>query len=113
MNDPQLSNLLDDLDSAHLASDGMSRLVVTRLAEQRIPYQAMLGKVKLDGKVIYPHFWVEANGCVIDYRARPQLGDDTRAPHGVVPREQLEAQYEGQAIVIDPLPEYLFQLIKH
>lgn len=112
MNDPQLSNLLDDLDSAHLAGDGMSRLVVTRLAEQRIPYQAMLGKVKLDGKVIYPHFWVEANGCVIDYCARPQLGDE-RVPHGAVPREQLKAQYEGQEIVIDPLPEYLFKLIKH
>lgn len=112
MNDPQLSKLLDDLDSAHLADDGLSRLVVTRLAEKRIPYQAMLGKVKLDGKVIYPHFWVEANGCVIDYRARPQF-DDERAPHGAVPREQLQAEYEGLEIVIDPLPKYLVELIKH
>lgn len=112
MNDPQLSNLLDDLDSAHLAGDGLSRLVVTRLAEKRIPYRAMLGKVKLDGKELYPHFWVETDDCVIDYRARPQL-NDKRAPHGAVPREQLEAQYEGQEIVIDPLPDYLFELVRH
>ena len=54
----------------------------------------------------------DEHSCVIDYRARPQLGDE-RAPHGAVPREQLQAEYEGQEIVIDPLPDYLFKLIKH
>ena len=58
----------------------MSRLVVTRLAKQRIPYRAMLGQVELGGKVVAPHFWVEADGCVIDYRARQRLGGDQRVP---------------------------------
>jgi hypothetical protein len=86
MNHPQLKNLLDDLDTAKVECDAMSRLVVTRLAKQHIPYRAMLGQVELDGKVVKPHFWVEADGCVIDYRARQRLGGDERVPHGVVPQ---------------------------
>lgn len=113
MNQPQLKKLLDDLDSAKAACDGLSRLVVTRLAEQRIPYKAMLGELELDGKVVSPHFWVEVDDCVIDYRARRELGNTDDAPHGVVPREALKARYQGQEIVIDPLPDYLFKLLKH
>lgn len=44
MNEPQLKDLLDDLDAAKVECDAMSRLVVTRLAKQRIPYRAMLGQ---------------------------------------------------------------------
>lgn len=110
MNEPQLKTLLDDLDSAKAADDGVSRLVVTRLARKRIPYKAMLGKLELDGKVVSPHFWVETDDCVIDYRARQLLGNDA-APHGVIARETLKARYQGQEIVIDPLPEYLEQVM--
>lgn len=112
MNDPQLNDLLDDLDSAEATSDGLSRLVVTRLAEKRIPHQAMLGTVELDGKVISPHFWVETDDFVIDYRARQHLGDDARLPHGVIAKNKIAANYQGQSIVIDPLPDYLFELHK-
>ncbi|MCQ4347061.1 hypothetical protein NGA35_06405 [Pseudomonas stutzeri] len=113
MNEPQLKSLLDDLDSANAAADGLSRLVVTRLAEKRIPYRAMLGTVELDGKRIYPHFWVEADGCLIDYRACRLLGDDERLPHGVIAKDRLQARYEGTSIVIDPLPDYLFEQLVH
>ncbi|MDH0496876.1 hypothetical protein [Stutzerimonas stutzeri] len=114
MNEPQLKDLLDDLDAAKVECDAMSRLVVTRLAKQRIPYRAMLGQVELDGKVVAPHFWVEADGCVIDYRARQRLGGNQRVPHGVVPREAVKAHYQGQQVVIDPLPDYLYEVaIKH
>lgn len=113
MNEPQLKTLLDDLDSAKATDDAMSRLVVTRLAKQRIPYQAMLGKLEVDGKVIYPHFWVETDGCVIDYRARQQLGAEAEIPHGVVARDEVKGRYEGMEIVIDPLPDYLFEILKH
>lgn len=114
MSYPQLKNLLDDLDAAKVECDAMSRLVVTRLARQHIPYQAMLGQVELDGKVLSPHFWVEADGCVIDYRARQRLGGDERAPHGVVPREAVQAHYAGHRVVIDPLPDYLYEVaVKH
>lgn len=112
MNEPQLKTLLDDLDSVKADGDAMSRLVVTRLAKQRIPYKAMLGKLELGGKVVSPHFWVEVDDCVIDYRARQKL-DSNAAPHGVVSREALKAHYDGQEIVLDPLPDYLFDLVKH
>lgn len=110
MNEPHLKNLLDDLDAAKVECDAMSRLVVTRLAKQQIPYQVMLGQVELDGEVLSPHFWVEASGCVIDYRARQQLKGDQRVPHGVVPLEAVQAHYKGQQVVIDPLPDYLYEV---
>lgn len=111
MSDPQLKNLLDDLDATPGECDATSRLVVTRLAEKRIPYRVMMGQVELDGKVASPHFWVEADDCVIDYRARQQLGTDQRVPHGVVSRSAVQAQYKGQQVVIDPLPDYLYKVI--
>lgn len=114
MNHSQLQNLLDDLDAAKVECDAMSRLVVTRLAKQKIPYQVMLGQVELDGKVLAPHFWVEADGCVIDYRARQQLDGDQRVPHGVVPAEAVQAHYQGTEVVIDPLPDYLYEIaVRH
>lgn len=113
MNGPQLQSLLDDLNPAKVECDAMARLVVTRLAEKRIPFQAMLGRVELDGKSVYPHFWVEADGCVIDFHARRELGDDTRLPDGVAARTEVGNQYQGISIVIDPLPDYLFSLLKH
>lgn len=111
MNDPQLQNLLDDLDATQGECDATSRLVVTRLAQKRIPYRVMMGQVELDGKVASPHFWVEAQDCVIDYRARQRLGSDQRVPHGVVRRNAVQAQYKGQQVVIDPLPDYLYELL--
>mgnify|MGYP003539118390 CR=1 FL=1 len=111
MSDPQLKNLLDDLDAVQGTSDATSRLVVTRLAQKRIPYRVMMGQVELDGKVVSPHFWVEADDYVIDYRARQRLGSDQRVPHGVVRRSSVQAQYKGQQVVIDPLPEYIYKVI--
>ncbi|QLF94250.1 hypothetical protein HW090_14010 [Pseudomonas sp. ABC1] len=113
MTEPQLKNLLDDLDTRQADADAISRLVVTRLAKQHIPYRAMLGKLELDGKIVSPHFWVEADGCVIDYRGRQRLNNDSRAPHGVFAREKASARYQGQQIVIDPLPDYMLAAIKH
>ena len=38
----------------------------------------------------------------------------TSGPHGVVPREAVKAHYQGQQVVIDPLPDYLYEVaIKH
>jgi len=108
VNDPQLKNLLDDLDSTKAAGDGVSRLVVTRLAKKHIPYRVMLGRLELQDKVVYPHFWVEAGGCVIDYRAAQQVDDKSGVPHGVIPLDSVKGRYQGQEIVIDPLPDYLY-----
>ncbi len=109
MNAPQLESLLNDLESARVDSDGMTRLVVTSLVKQRIPYRVMLGKLQQGDKVVSPHFWVEANDCVIDYRARQALGDAAGVQHGVIPQAEVQNQYQGQEIVIDPLPDYLFE----
>ena len=103
MNTQDLQCLLDDLDTTQTASDSLSRLVVSRLAKKGIPYKAMLGKLEVGGRVVSPHFWVESNGCVIDYRG----GNDKR---GVFTKAEAPA-YQGSEIVIDPLPDYLFEQI--
>lgn len=105
----QLQRLLDDLDTTHTASDSLSRLVVSRLAKLGFPYKAMLGKLEVGGRVVSPHFWVESNGCVIDYRGARQIGI-VECPHGVFAKAKAPA-YQGKEIVIDPLPDYLFEQI--
>ena len=101
MNTQDLQRLLDDLDTTHTASDSLSRLVVSRLAKQGVPYKAMLGKLEVGGRVVSPHFWVESNGCLIDYRG----GNDKR---GVFAKAEAPA-YQGTEIVLDPLPDYMFE----
>jgi hypothetical protein len=107
MNSMELQQLLDDLDATHTASDSLSRLVVSRLAKRGVPYKAMLGKLEVGGKVVAPHFWVESNGCVIDYRGARQLGT-VEFPHGVFAKAEA-ATYQGTEIVLDPLPDYMFE----
>ena len=107
MNTQDLQRLLDDLDTTHTASDSLSRLVVSRLAKQGVPYKAMLGKLEVGGRVVSPHFWVESNGCVIDYRGARHLGT-VECPHGVFAKADVSA-YQGTEIVLDPLPDFLFE----
>ena len=107
MNTQDLQRLLDDLDTTQTASDSLSRLVISRLAKQGIPYKAMLGKLEVGGRVVSPHFWVESNGCVIDYRASRQIGA-MEIPHGVFAKADAPS-YQGTEIVIDPLPDYMFE----
>lgn len=101
MNTLDLQQLLNDLDATQTASDGLSRLVVSRLAKRGVPYKAMLGKLETGDRVVSPHFWVESNGCVIDYRG----GAEQR---GVFAKAEAPA-YQGTEIVLDPLPDYMFE----
>lgn len=105
-----LQDLLKDLSASTNASDEINRLVVTRLARERIPYRAMLGKIEVNGKAITPHIWIEADGCIIDYTAGKAANDEL--PQGVIPLESAPA-YKGREIIIDPLPDYLYEVINH
>ncbi len=106
----QLQNLLNDLSDSSNSSDEINRLVVTRLAREQIPYRAMLGKVVVNGKAIAPHIWIEADGCVIDFTAGAAANEEL--PQGVMPKASASA-YEGREIIIDPLPDYLYEVINH
>ena len=108
----QLKTLLDDLSSSNNDSDAINRLVVTRLAREHIPYRAMLGRVVVEGKVITPHIWVEADGCVIDYTAGNNAANE-EIPQGVIPMTEAAADYQGSEIIIDPLPDYMYAVINH
>lgn len=107
MNSLELQQLLNDLDATQTASDCLSRLVVSRLAKRGVPYKAMLGKLDVGGRVVSPHFWVESSGCVIDYRGGRQVGA-LECPHGVFAKAEAPA-YQGTEIVLDPLPDYMFE----
>lgn len=106
-----LRALLDPLDAAAVECDGMTRLVVTRLAEAGIPCQAMLGTLRLNGQVVRPHFWVEVAGLLVDYRARLWLGTTADVPHGVFLRDSTAAVYTGAPVCIEPLPPGLAEII--
>lgn len=108
----QLQTLLNDLSASDNASDEINRLAVTRLMREHIPFRAMLGKVEVNGKVIAPHIWLEADGCIIDYTAGRNAANE-ELPQGVMPLGAAPAHYEGQEIVIDPLPEYMYAVINH
>lgn len=110
MNESELRNLLDDLQYADADSDAMSRLVVTRLDQRKIPHRCLLGKVEWQGKAVSPHFWVEVGDFIIDYCADRHLGD-ARAPQGVLRRAASAERYQGVEIVIDPWPEYIYKVV--
>lgn len=110
MTESELKGLLDDLECADAESDAMSRLVVTRLAKRNIPYRAMLGSVEWQGKTVAPHFWVEVGDCVIDYCAG-RVFPGVRVPAGVLSKAVAGARYQGQEIVIDAWPDYLYSVV--
>lgn len=111
MNASVLRDLLNDLLDSAYPSDVTSRLVVSRLSWNRIAHRAMLGRVCLGEQALSPHFWVEVGDHIIDFCAEPALAGQGEVPRGVFPASEVEGLYQGQEIVIDPLPEYLYQLI--
>ncbi|MFC3608644.1 hypothetical protein [Stutzerimonas tarimensis] len=108
MNACVLRDLLTDLVDSPYPSDAASRLVVTRLSWNRIPHRAMLGQVRLGDRVLKPHFWVEVGDQIIDYAAREGRSEMLQ---GVFSAREAEGMYQGQEIIIDPLPKYLCDLI--
>jgi hypothetical protein len=109
----KLSLLLDPLDSAPVECDGMSSLVATLLSKEGVQYQGMSGSIQPTGQSgVIPHFWIEVDDLVIDYRARMWLGDHPEIPHGVFSKADHAQRYQGTPVQINPLPEFIFQMLK-
>ncbi len=107
----RLEMLLDPLDTAPVECDGMTRLVVTLLARNRLPYQAYVGTLTFEGGSI-AHFWVESEHLRIDYRARMWFNGDKRLNHGVFEIKDSLDVYEGHPCSIEPLSDVLFKILR-
>ena len=107
----ELRELLDDLDAAPVECDGMTRLVIGRLAKAGIAYRAYVGSITLGDKAMSPHWWVEVDGLTIDYRAKMWLGDSPMVPHGVFRQDTCGTRYEGTEIELEPLPDGLAEIM--
>lgn len=108
-----LSALLDPLDTAPVECDGMSSLIATLLTKEGIPYKGMAGSIQPAGHSgTIPHFWIEVDDLVIDYRARMWLGNNPSIPHGVFTKADHAQQYQGTPVEINPLPDFIFQMLK-
>lgn len=106
-----LRRLLDPLDHAAVECDGMARLVCTVLAEHGIEHTAFVGELRLNERVVRPHYWIEVGEFLIDYRARMWLGEGGEVPHGVCLKSELSAQYQGESCDIAPMPPALFRFL--
>lgn len=107
----QLEALVADLHDAPVECDGITRLVVTRMADAGIAHQAYLGELTTPVGRIDLHYWVRVAGWVIDLRARMWLGDQAGVPNGVVEDRGNPWVYEGRPVEVSPVPPALFALL--
>lgn len=109
----RLEALLSHLDDKPVECDGMSSLVATLLHRNGIAYQGMCGQIvpKQLGSPI-PHVWVEVGELVVDFRARMWMGDLPDVPHGVFLKADHPDLYRGNPVEIEPLPDFLFQILQ-
>ena len=77
-----VSAILDRFDAlSELECDGFTRVASYALREAGIAHQAMYGLVGTPRHELSPHFWIEVDGWIVDYRLRMNAGSDM--PHGV------------------------------
>ncbi len=105
--------LLDPYKKSPVECDGMVRLCSTILYQHDIEHQPMVGTLSKGERTISPHFWLDLpSGERIDYRARMWLGNSESVPHGIfVPSEYPQVNYKGNSIKLEPLPQFLFEIL--
>ena len=75
---------LDQLDTAQLECDGVSRCLSTLLDREDVQHEVHLGWVEVEGRcAVTPHFWIQLSGFIVDLRLRMWLGNRPEFPHGV------------------------------
>ena len=112
MNEKQITIIdkIKKLDSAPVECDGFVRLVSRELDRWDQDYIIKCGVAKSEGGgVIGHHYWVEWGELLIDFRARMWLGDC--AQHGVLKKSDVEHLYEGKTIQMQPVTDFLEQLL--
>lgn len=99
------------LDPVPVECDGFVRLVITALSRHNQEYKVYCGSVKTSkGDFFRPHYWVEWNDQIIDFRARMWLGQDCQ--HGFLDKREYNELYDGEEVCIAPLAPVMEQILK-
>lgn len=104
ISDPILQKLaMLSIHCPFLECDGFSRVVAYTLKEAGIPYTCWVGSVFRGGDLLFrPHFWVSAEGYILDYRLLMWIGEGGTTPHGCfLPSDYPDFTYEGQETNLD------------
>ena len=84
----------------HLECDGLTRVVSHILSSRGVLHRTMVGSLYHASckRVVEPHFWIEIDDCILDYRARMWLGSTGTVPHGLFDPEDYEVAYQGDEV---------------
>ena len=94
-----IETLLSDYDAdlPHLECDGFTRVAHYTLHINGVPHRCYVGTCTVNGRTVDPHFWIQYESLIIDYRLRCWAGQD--APHGVFAVASYpQVQYKGDEV---------------
>ena len=86
-----------------LECDGLTRVIAYILRSNGIEHRTMFGSLYRCStrETVHPHFWIELDGHVLDFRARAWLGYTEAVPHGLFNPQNYEVTYSGSEVHID------------
>jgi len=91
----RIDNLTEELERMALKycrlleCDGTSNVLSYYLKMIGIKHECFIGSVYFLDQKVYPHFWIETQDLIIDFKTRIWLGDD--APQGVMFKDDVKA----------------------
>ena len=111
MNIRSIEEILEPFANAPVECDGMTRIIHSLLAIDKIKHHTYSGYITYEGKSVY-HWWIDKDGYRIDYRARMWLGNGIRIPHGIFrPIDYPYVEYNGVVIDIPVLNPAMFKIL--
>ena len=95
-----IEKLLAPYVDLSLECDGLARVIVYLLDQNKIPYQLYVGTVSVNNVEFPIHYWVVLdNGHYLDYRLRMWFRNEKNVPHGIFNIEDVpHVQYNGTPI---------------
>ena len=79
-----LQRSLEPIDELNLGCEGTSWIISALLKKHEVSHSLMSGSISHStGRVVVPHFWIELEEWIIDFRVRMWFGRNNPAlPHG-------------------------------
>ena len=79
-----LQRALEPIDELNLGCEGTSWIISSLLEKNEVPHILMSGSIShTNGRVVVPHFWIELDQWIIDFRIRMWFGRNNQGlPHG-------------------------------
>ena len=112
----ELKALLDWINETPTECDGATRFVSKELHDRGITHTIKAGFCQHIKTVVEPHFWVEVEGFIVDYRLKMWVTQSDKLaplPNGVFrPEEFPQTVYDGEEIHLEILPDGLYELMK-